>query len=374
MKKTLVALAAFSAVSAFAQSTVTISGIINYGMKRAETGAQTFGGLKGDRNNIGFDVAEDMGGGTSAIAKLQIRFNSANGSAGYTNTAASTETAAGTTLMEQTMVGLTSNSLGTVKVGRFTNDIGTYDVSVFEDSGYGTNASNAMYGRLSGTIQYTSPTISGITVSLINADAQANIWGNAGGATGGGLTSGINYSTYSSTGFNNFGAIAVKYEMGPWLAQVASIGGLYGDKNTRVGVRYTMNNGAKLYYGSYKQSGTVGGNISTNATATYTMPVATSTGYGWASHTNTELGASLPVGPVTLRAGYVMSNNDLDISKTDGTSKVSKFSLGAEYNLSKRTMLMAQAGKTSNSTANVAAGGAIFTQGTAYWTGIQHSF
>ena len=378
MKKTLVALAAIASMSAFAQSAVTISGSINYGINRsaASPNAQTFGGLKGDRNVLTFDVTEDLGNGSSVIAKVQSRFNSSSGNAGYANSANSSEAAAGTTLFEQTMVGLKSNSMGTVKVGRFTNDLGTYDYSTFEDSGYGTNASNAMYGRLSSQVQYTTPTVSGFTISLINAKALANAWGNAGGATGGGVTTGINYSTYSATGFNNFGAAAITYANGPLVAQIASIGGLYGDKDTRIGVNYTLSSGTKLYYGSYKQTGVVGSLLSTMpSTAAYDTPVKYNSSYGWAAHTATELGASVPVGQFTFRAGYVTSNNDLDTTVSgNGTSKVSKYSLGAEYNLSKRTSIIVQGGKTSNSTAVVAAGGSIFTQGAAYFAGMQHTF
>jgi len=373
MKKTLVAIAALTAVSAFAQSAVTISGAINYGVQRSgATGVQSLGGIKGDRNNLTFDVKEEMGGGTNAIAKMQFRFTSSDGTTGYASTSGY-EYSNSASLMEQTMVGLSSGSFGTVKFGRFTNDLGTHDFSVFEDSKFGTNASNAMYGRLSGTVQYTSPAIAGFTFSAINAKAANNCYGNPGGATGGGLVTGINYCTYSTTGINNFGAAAITYSNGPVLAQAASIGGLYGDKDTRLSLRYTLAGGTNLYVGQYKQSGTVGGNISTNASA-YGIPVATSTTYGLLGHTSTELGVSVPVAAFTLRAAYLTNNNDLDISKTDGTSKVSKFSLGGEYNLSKRTMIMVQGGKVSNSTATLASNGTVWTPGASYFVGMQHSF
>ena len=374
MKKTLVALAAVSAVSAFAQSAVTISGIVNYGVQRSgATGVQTLGGIKGDRNNLTFDVKEDLGGGTNAIAKMQFRFNSQDGTTGYASTSGY-EYSNSASLMEQTMIGLTSASLGTVKFGRFTNDLGTHDFSVWEDSKMGTNASHAMYGRLSGTVQYTSPNISGFTFSAINAKAANNCWGNAGGATGGGLITGINYCTYSSTGINNFGAAAITYANGPVLAQVATIGGLYGDKDTRLSLRYTLASGTNLYVGQYKQSGTVGGLLSLVSQTYSTVPVATSTTYGIQGHTATELGVSIPVDAFTLRAGYLTNNNDLDVSKSDGTTKLSKVSLGGEYNLSKRTMIMVQGGKVSNTSSALYAGGSLWTAGASYFVGMQHSF
>jgi len=379
MKKTLVAIATLSAVSAFAQSAVTISGIVNYGVQRSgATGVQTLGGIKGDRNNLSFDVTEDMGGDLKTIAKIQARFASDTGSTGYALTSATPELATNTSLFEQTMVGLTSASMGTVKFGRFTNDLGSHDYSVFEDSKFGTNASNAMYGRLSGTIQYTSPTIAGIKVSLINAKAASNCWGSPGGATGGGLITGVKYCTYSSTGINNFGAAAITYENGPILAQAATIGGVVGDKNTRLSLRYTLASGTKLYAGMYKQSGAVGTPLSAQSATYSTIPVAITTSMGIQAHTSTELGVSVPFGAVTLRAGYLTNNNDLGyvsgVAVTDGTTKVSKFSLGGEYALSKRTMLMVQGGKTSNSTTVLASNSSGYTIGASYFVGMQHSF
>ena len=381
MKKTLVALAAFSAVSAFAQSAVTISGIINYGVYRSGDSSvfnpQTFGAIKGDRNNLSFDVKEEMGGGTNAIAKMQFRFNSADGTTGYASTGGY-DYSNSASLMEQTMVGLTSASMGTVKFGRFTNDLGTHDFSVFEDSKVGTNASNAMYGRLSATTQYTSPNISGFTIGLIGAKSTQNCWGNAGGATGGGIRTGINYCSYSATGSTNFGATLLTYSNGPVLAQAAAISGLYGDKNTRLSLRYELSNGTKLYFGSYKQTGNVG-SISAAVAQTYaTVPVALTTSMGLQAHTSTELGVSVPVGQITLRAGYLTNNNDLGITSgvavSDGTTKASKVSLGAEYNLSKRTMLMVQGGKVSNSTTALSGSSAGYTIGSSYFAGMQHSF
>jgi predicted porin len=364
MKKTLVALAALSTLGAYAQSTVQISGILNAGAARSNAGVLSVAGLKGDRNNLSFDVTEDMGGGSKAIAKVQFRWNVATGTTGYSSTLAATEQYNGGTLVEQSMIGFTDNTLGTVKIGRFTNDVGTHDFSVFEDSGQGTNASAAAYGRLSGTVQWTSPTYGGFKVSAINAKAAANCYTPAGGA-GFGTVAGINYCTYSATGINNFGAGVLTYENGPLLLQGASIGGLYGDKNTRLSARYTMGAGTKLYYGMYKQSGAVGTLLSTmTTTATYAIPVAYNAAYGWQSHTNTELGASVPVGAFTFRAAYLTSNNDIGYTTsqaavTDGTTKYSKVSLGGEYNLSKRTMAMVQAGKGSNSSAAIAAGGSV---------------
>jgi len=173
MKKTLVALAALAATSAFAQSTVTVSGIINYGMSNDVTKTTAYGGLKGDRNNLTFGVVEDLGGGSNVTATAQFRFNSGSGAAGYANSANSPDVGLGATQFEQTAIGYNS-PMGNVRVGRFTNVLGAYDYSVFEDSKYGTNASRAAYGRLSNQIQISTPVISGFQGFLVGAQGATN--------------------------------------------------------------------------------------------------------------------------------------------------------------------------------------------------------
>jgi predicted porin len=384
MKKTLVALAALAATSAFAQSTVAITGIVNYGAHHDANGVTSYGGLKGDRNKLNFAATEDMGGGTKAIAVLETRFNLANGSQGYANTAATPDTAKGTTLFEQTVVGLTDQTLGTVKFGRFTNVIGTYDFSVFEDSKYGTNASIASYGRLSGQAQYDSPKFAGITASVVTASKTQNKYG---AAYGWGPVDSIDWSANSKTGYRDFNAIALTYANGPVNAQLSRIVGLYNDTNNKFGISYDAGV-AKAYYGYYKQNGNVG------EVAASTAAAATSAGQwgaiattiaadtsgkanGVAAHTAQEVGAYVPYGKFGFRAGYVRNNQDVAVGVTDGSTKATKTTLGAEYSFSKRTMAIAQHSKVGNGvpTGNGSLGGGFgYTTGTASFLGLQHSF
>ena len=371
-------MAALAATSAFAQSTVVVSGILNYGVHKSADGLTTYGALKGDRSKVNFAVTEDMGNGTKALGVAEIRFNSSNGAQGYANTAADTGAAKGVTLMEQAMVGLSDNTLGTVKFGRFTNAIGTYDFSVFEDSKYGTNASVASYGRLSGQAQYDSPKFAGITASVVTAAKAANKYG---AGYGWGPADGYNISTNSATGWRDFNAVALTYANGPVNAQLSRIVGLFNDTNNKFGISYDAGI-AKAYYGYYKQTGAVG-QVATAASAAYNTAavVASSTtdgtANGMAEHTAQELGALVPYGKWNFRAGYVRNNKDVAIGVTDGSTKASKTSLGAEYSFSKRTMVIAQHYKVNNGvpTGNSSIGGGFgYTTGTASFLGLQHSF
>ena len=384
MKKSLVALAALAATSAFAQSTVTISGTLNWGLHNDVTKTTTYGGLKGDRNVLTFGVVEDLGGGSNVTGTMQFRFNTSTGQAGYANTANSPETGLGATQFEQAAIGYNS-PVGNVRVGRFTNALGVYDYSVFEDSKYGTNASRAAYGRLSNTLQISTPVISGFQAHLIGAAGPSNKWGNPGGATGAGFITGVDYSKQTQSGangvvgVNDFSSIVLAYSNGPLALQAATINGIAYEKASRLAASWNAG-WAKFYYGSYNQKDDIKVSV-TNASATFDAPVKIASGgaagTGLAAHKSTEYGVSVPYGAFTLRAAMQNNDKDLDIATTNGTTKVKKTSIGGEYALSKRTELQYQRLNVKNGVAatNIAIGGGFGdSTGSAYFIGIQHKF
>jgi len=385
MKKTLVALATIASVSAFAQSTVTISGSLNYGVMTPVTGAQTWGTLKGDRSRITFDVTEDMGGGLSAIGKIEARFNMREGASYYAASDASPYSGKGASLFEQTMVGVSSASLGTLKFGRFTNSLGTYDYSVFEDSKFGTNAARAANGRHSGQAQYESPVVQGFQLQAVFANYAYNTY--SAGNDGFGFMSGINYGTYSATGLSNFGAVAVKYANGPLQAQLAKGQGLFNDKFVRAGANYTASNGIKYYGGFYNQTGDVG-TIIVDITNNYGSIPGTGYAYnnataqkpsGMAAHSTTELGIKVPVQQFSLLGGWQRNSKDIAVGVNDGTTKVEKIAFGVEYNLSKRTQVIWQKLNVKNGITNTsntlwAAGGYGEANGSSSGLFLQHTF
>ena len=381
MKKTLVAIAALTAVSAFAQSSVTVSGIVNYGMHNDVAKTTTYGGLKGDRNNLTFGVVEDMGNGVSTTGTLQFRFNSGTGAAGYNNSGASAAVGAGATQFEQVAIGV-NTPYSNVRVGRFTNAMGVADVHVFEDSKYGTNSARAAYGRLSNTLQITTPSFAGVQAALIGAQGSTNKWGNPGGVTGAGFITGVDYSAQTQTGMtkgvNDFSALVINYTNGPLFLQAAAINGVAYEKATKIAATY--NTGwAKFYASQYNQKDDIKVTTTTTAAAdgVTTAVTAGGAGAGLAAHKSTEYGVSVPYGNWTGRLGMQTNNKDLDTSITDGSTKVKKTTIGAEYALSKRTQLQYQRSNVKNGVAatNAAIGGGFGdSTGSAYFVGIQHSF
>jgi predicted porin len=180
MKKTLIALAALAATGAFAQSTVTLSGSINYGVGTAVTGIHSYGNWKGDRTGITIAAVEDLGGGLKVTAAANMRFSSdtSEQSRSYVSTVSGTR---GDNLFEQSSIAIDSG-MGQVRVGRFTNAVGVAPLHPFEDSGQSTAPHQAANGRFSSQIQYTSPTVGGFQVFAFNAQKSGNIYHTSSGA------------------------------------------------------------------------------------------------------------------------------------------------------------------------------------------------
>jgi hypothetical protein len=350
---------------------VTVSGIVNYGMHNDTTKTTSYGGLKGDRNNLTFGVVEDLGNGSNATATLQFRFNSGTGAAGYNNTANTPQDGAGANQFEQVAIGYNSK-VGAVRVGRFTNAMGVADVHVFEDSKYGTNSARAAYGRLSNTIQITTPTFAGVQAALIGAQGSTNKWGNPGGVTGAGFITGVDYSGITQTGMtkgvNDFSSLVVNYTNGPLFLQAATINGIAYEKATKIAGTYNFGV-AKVYVSQYNQKDDI-----TTPTGTSISGTASTADYALKAHKSTEYGVSAPYGAFTFRAG--LQTNNTDLTATAGTN-VRKTTIGGEYALSKRTQLQYQRSNVKNgvaSTDKALGGGFGDTTGSAYFFGIQHSF
>jgi predicted porin len=172
MKKTLIAAAVLATVgtSALAQSSVTVYGRVNVTIER-----QKFG--DGDNNwvqqnnasRIGFRGTEDLGGGLKAGFALEHRFNINNGA--QTNSAF--WGGAG-----QSEVNL-SGGFGMVRLGNFTNEsyYATADYVSLHNHDTGTSA-DAFYAdtrgfRQSNKVGYRTPSFGGVTLEVASNTTDA---------------------------------------------------------------------------------------------------------------------------------------------------------------------------------------------------------
>jgi len=217
MKKILLAsaIASLFSVTAHAQSSVTLYGIIDEGVQFSsntkntvngvnvggrQTALDSTSGLNGSR--WGLKGAEDLGGGLKAIFTLESGINLNNGAFGQ----------GGTPFGRQAFVGLSSDRYGALTLGRQYDSVVTYvqpvattgylgGSSLIEHPGDLDNLNNSL--RTNNTIKYASPNFSGLTFG-----AEVSLGGQAGNVTGsGGYSAGAAYANGPITlgvGYNYF--------------------------------------------------------------------------------------------------------------------------------------------------------------------------
>jgi predicted porin len=168
VKKLLLALVglSFSGAGAWAQSSVTIYGIIDDGLTWSNNqGGKSAWQLQSSisqGNRWGFKGAEDLGGGTTAIFRLENGFN--------VNTGAFSQ--GGREFGRLAYVGLSNNTYGTLTLGRQGEEIGDY-IGALSANGLlpggilfphpGDLDNNGIDFHLNNAVKYVSPTIAGLT-------------------------------------------------------------------------------------------------------------------------------------------------------------------------------------------------------------------
>ncbi len=349
MKKSLLAVAVLGAFAgaASAQTNVTVYGVVDAGIYRADNGDETTwglgsGGQSGSR--IGFRGTEDLGGGLSAIFTLENGFNADTGTLGQSDSS-------NTRLFgRQAWVGL-QGGFGAVKLGRQYAPIRAAVESV-DPFGLGLagNAANVfeVYGeRTDNTVNYTT----------------ANLGGFVGQAA---------YSFGEVAGENSAGrhlGLSGAYNNGPLRAVLA-----YHKQD--LGTPATPSNGDRdtVFVGGAYDFGV----------AKLHAGYARTKGENAAGATNLDaddamIGVSAPIGAGTILASYIRRSDDLTPS-----NDVSQWALGYTYALSKRTNLYTSYAKIKNdgtarlkgfSSSYVANGGSVNgSDPSVFNVGIRHTF
>jgi predicted porin len=317
MKKTLIALAAVAVSgAAFAQSTATISGGINVGVMA--TGAAGAAGdavvssLGGGANAINIITSEDLGGGLKGGFTAQMRFSAATGDM--------TSGSGGGTALFHAANAHISGGFGTVRVGKVAEagncgfDPWGCTGGAALQAGVGVSALAAS-GTQAHSIGYASPSISGFS---------------------------IGYQTTMSTRTDERTVLNIGYTAGPLalsFVQADNSGASGADaltsteaEQTSIAVGYTLGFGRiTLVNTTTKAGGVTSGDVM-------------------------SLGLSVPMGATTILAGY--NKNSKAAADAD-----TKFAIGMNYALSKRTTLGADLFKAE-------AAGA----GTGFVARVRHTF
>ena len=339
MKKSLIALAVLAASgAAFAQSTVTIYGLLDANVNSTKTNGFTqtkidSGGIQTSR--FGLKGSEDLGGGLKANFKLESGFNIDTGAVpnnGPTNQ---------TLFSRQSWVGV-SGGFGEVQLGKmwtpyddlqglgaaaFNANIFAPAAYVWKSNNYNDRPGNAAYyatpnfGGFSGAVMYSLGENKTATTSAGNVTSMRI------GYEGGPVAVGLGYQTEKANG------------AAPNTAKFTQLNGSYD-----FGV-------AKLLaaYGNVKDAAGV--------------PKAT----------EYQIGADFPVtGALTLSAGYATSKTTGLVPVAPATGSETKrtgFAIGALYALSKRTNVYAGLNNSKETQAGVADG-----KTNVYALGVRHTF
>ena len=166
----LAAALSFAAVSASAQSNVTLYGRLNLDMEAVRQGSSSAENwiyrVSSNSSRLGVRGTESLGGGLNAIFQLE---SSVNGDAG-----------GGTLAGRETFIGL-QGGWGTVKIGNFLapyddmhpifGNVPTLTTSILSTAslwaqGFASKALGGFDARLGNSVRYDSPNISGFTGSI----------------------------------------------------------------------------------------------------------------------------------------------------------------------------------------------------------------
>jgi predicted porin len=363
MKKSLIALAALAATgAAFAQSSVTLFGVVDLAYENVKTNAGRISGISPSANSssrLGFRGVEDLGGGMSASFWLEAALapNSGIGSSGTTTTNQSSNiTAGGLTFNRRSTVSL-SGPFGELRVGRdYTPTFWNY--TIFDP--FGTNSVgstiNAYTGgantfvRASNSIGYFLPgNLGGFFGQAMYAFG--NRASNETQTAGTSLDPAAPYASPVNTKNNGrYWGLRLGYGQGPLNTAVSygrttyaagtassSLGGFAANLTVPFGNYTDMSVGGSYTFGSIKAMAQYSRQKYDDAGA----PGNTETIKGWG------LGVDWGVGAGDVLASYSRVS--------DGDTKASKWALGYVHNLSKRTAVYAYYARVTNS------GGAAMT-------------
>ncbi len=324
----LALLATLGATTAFAQSSVTLYGRVNTTVERQKTGDTSVTGLFNNSSRFGFKGVEDLGGGLKAGFQLESGFQS--------DTGASNAVFFG----RQSEVNL-SGGFGMVRLGNF------FPESYFASADYVSmhnhdtgSSSDALYydpvwfGTL-GTknkVAYRTPSLGGLTVEgSVSLHEQV-----AGGKNG-----------YD---------LAANYNMGP-----LALGGGYSSVNSNN--QFSLR--ALYSFGQF----TVGGYYQRNKDANLIVP-----GTGAGSRNNFRLAGMYTLGASEFHVNVGRANKWSNVADSGAT----QYTLGYNYNLSKRTKVYGyytrvnnNAGAAYNPGSGALSAGQDFS---SFAVGVRHNF
>lgn len=360
MKKSLIALAALATVSGASMAQVTLSGAIDVGMaynSAVGSSVAKVAANAGDAARLVFAASEDLGGGLRAMANAQLRFDPLTGTAQANN--------ARPLFQGETRVGL-MGGFGSVMMGRGISalqlpnggnsdpwGVTTVAGSVYAP-GFATDYAAGNEGRIDRAFFYTSPNISGLTLSTSLSPFKV---------TSGPGASKTHYS------------LAAVYSAGPLVVGLGSEQNRAADTLTQLFGNYNAGV-ARIFFSTARISGGTaaeqanGGAYAATASNVPGQSAKVAADGTIRAHT---VGATIPRGATSFRVGYSTWNG----TGAAGQKNDTKLGAGVRYDLSKRTYVysdLAQTSRKNNTGSVTATGNTANTKQNQFDLGIRHSF
>jgi predicted porin len=353
MKKTLIALAAIAATSAFAQSSVSLYGRADAGYAAGKTEVETNGVTATTKNEgvqshnavssyWGITGTEDLGGGLKANFKFEADLFPATGNTGVSGaTIGAGETSNGS-FNRRSNIGL-SGAFGTLALGRDYNPM--FNV-VFASDVFGLSrlSTVGLAGNVGSTVarqvMYSTPSFSGFSAdfALGNNDI----------------------STQTSAQTRN-AHVAAKYVNGPLYVGVAG-----GNLETTNAANATKTEGTAF-------TATYDFGMAKVFAGYVTQKVTTLNVAGATEQSETNLGVNVPFGKFAFQAAWGRNTKKSDVAGSVEDRSGTDWALGATYSLSKRTYGYVKTGVVNKLEGNLTAN-TVNQKYTETNVGIVHTF
>ena len=319
MKKTLIAVAALSAMAASAMAAnVTVSGVVDLGFNfqnvKAGDTTRTFQMKSGQNSGsrVMFKGAEDLGNNVEVGFQLESGFTADNGKLG-----------AESNIFQRESRLYVKTAFGTVHAGRFgALDSGTGSVSIFGGSDMAA---------------FSTPTFAGVSLYVMHSLKESDQWKVKDGA--------VNPEDKGNEGrpsSNRYNGIGLKYVNGAFnaafVASQQNYASLGNGVNPENGLVYSLGAGYDFGVCKVMAEGQYFDMSKDNVPMSASKPQS-GVEKGW----GTVLSVTAPVagGKLYASAGYKDAE---DTKVSDIKQKVWNFGLGYTYNFSKRTMFYTAAG------------------------------
>jgi len=358
MKKTLLAAALLAgfAGAASAQSSVTLYGVVDGGLRYQQVsrnnleGVNNMGVAYGQQsgNRFGMKGVESLGNGNNAIFMIESGFDLGNGMGQQ----------GGRLFGRQSWMGVQNNAWGEVRLGRMVSLTTDYLVNAVDPFGAGfgqLNMGNAFTSgntlRLDNVLMYKTPTFSGFQAGLGYSFAT--------GLTSNGGTTGYGFATNNNS---RQVTVGVKYANGPIYAAASYEKAYAADTTTQNGNSVNSANIAGSYdfkvvklaagFGVTRDGFWAGSAAGGTGATIATAPNSQTSALVFAPSTSFNayiVGATVPVNAVSrVLLSWTMIAPDGNTKTLYSATNQQSLGLGYTYDFTKRTNLYTYVGQVTN--------------------------